>query len=799
MDRDFMEHYLAKPDESLASHTARLLENMRILIAMGYLDPKWEEVLTEAILKHDFGKIFRIFQHRVRTGVRFDPTVEIGHNILSAFFVDLDRGMGQKDYYRAVHIVLNHHHYVDNYEELDKEEKQELIRTGIADILSALAEHGIIYDADEIYRRLSSSRARKKIKKIGDETRTRLLQGYLCKCDYAASAGIPIEFPNDFLVEAMSRLPYQWNELQLFCREHQSESLLISAPTGMGKTEASLLWLGESKGFYVLPLKTAINAIYRRIRDEILQGEKIEERLGLLHGESLDIYLSHREEESEYEKAMNYYTRTRQMSLPLTVTTPDQIFDVVYKYAGYEMKWTTLSYSKIIIDEIQAYSPDLLAYLIYGLQSITRAGGHFAVFTATLPPFVRQLLSKMPKKRELDLSSHQIARGETEEEKEREETDEELCRRLSEIPGVRFSSDSKRHHISLHDRRLEVEDILAVYRREEQKKILVVCNTVKQAQDFYEGLKQEHCEVNLLHAKYIQMHRQSKERMILLDGKTFSKDGARLNDRKIIWIATRIVEASLDIDFDYIFTELTDLSGLFQRLGRCNRKGVKSVEEPNCFVYTKIDPHLFMKGDRGFIDRSIYELSRDALLEQGDGLLTEDRKFEMIDSYLTLERIESKGSAFYEAYWGIYDWIHGLHFGEMDYSEVKKRFRNIISFKVIPQEIYEEYREKIDGIEADWLALDEELRRDQREKKLSKGERADKKMGKMRLHQEINAFCLNVGPYDLPASKGRVIRFGKEEIQIIPGSYSEELGFQRASKEELKKAKKEEESWDAFM
>ena len=35
----------------------------------------------------------------------------------------------------------------------------------------------------------------------------------------------------------------------------------------MGKTEAGLLWIGDTKGFFVLPIRTAINAIYDRVRN----------------------------------------------------------------------------------------------------------------------------------------------------------------------------------------------------------------------------------------------------------------------------------------------------------------------------------------------------------------------------------------------------------------------------------------------------------------------------------------------------------------------------------------------------
>ena len=59
------------------------------------------------------------------------------------------------------------------------------------------------------------------------------------------------------------------------------------------------------------------------------------------------------------------------------------------------MKLTTLSYSRIVIDEIQMYSPDLLAYLIYGMEHIAKMGGKIAIMTATLSPFVKELLENM--------------------------------------------------------------------------------------------------------------------------------------------------------------------------------------------------------------------------------------------------------------------------------------------------------------------------------------------------------------------------------------------------------------------
>ena len=42
-----------------------------------------------------------------------------------------------------------------------------------------------------------------------------------------------------------------------------------------------------------------------------------------------------------------------------------------------ELQVVTLSYSKVIVDEIQMYSPNLFTYIIYGLKIIQKYGGKF--------------------------------------------------------------------------------------------------------------------------------------------------------------------------------------------------------------------------------------------------------------------------------------------------------------------------------------------------------------------------------------------------------------------------------------
>lgn len=344
----------------------------------------------------------------------------------------------------------------------------------------------------------------------------------------------------------------------------------------------------------------------------------------------------------------------------------DQIFDFVYKYPGYELKLATLGYSKIVIDEIQAYGPDLLAYLIYGLEKVAEQGGKIAILTATLPPFIKDLLQKNISFKESENS---------------------------------FTTDVIRHNLKIIDKRINSDDIYDKYkenkRLDKNNKILVVCNTIKEAQSLYSNLSGliDEEELHILHSKFIRKDRLKKEEEIIDFGKTYDENGA-LDKQNGIWISTSIVEASLDIDFDYLFTELQDLNSLFQRVGRCNRKGKKDSSDYNCYVYAKIDEANLTNGDTGFIDSTLFNLSREAILTI-DGLLSEEEKVRIIDIYLTTEKLNN--SDYMRKYKEVYNFISNIQPYKFKMEEVD--LRNILSEEIIPSPVYENYLGDIREIE----------------------------------------------------------------------------------------------------
>ena len=739
----------AKPNKSIIEHTNDLLDVLEILWNLGYIkEERIYELIQKACIYHDIGKINKEFQKRVKNkGIKFDENKEVAHNVLSLYFIDESKFNNKEDYLIVSNAVVNHHDYCD---------------IGLA-----------IREKSDIIENLLEGLDHKKVKKvipakiasISQDIDAIKIKGYLHKCDYSASSGYTAEYENNFLEKSLENVlnkwkldnqDASWNELQQYCIENKNENIIAIAQTGMGKTEAGLLWISDNKGFFILPIRTAINAIYDRTKKYISSyGGNLEEQLGLLHSSSLE-YLLLQSEDDKYDDKDEYIDKkedkeiieyekiAKQLSLPINVSTIDQLFDFVYKYPAYELKLTTLSYSKIVIDEIQMYGPDLLAYLVYGLERIVEQGGKVAILTATLPPFVKELLSKNIK---------------------------------FKIKEDGFTDNSKRHNLKILDKRIDSNDICNKYRENEKlnksNKILVVCNSITQAQNLYEEISDilGNKNLHILHSKFIKCERLSKESEIIEFGKTYKDNKSNELDKQSgIWISTSIVEASLDIDFDYLFTELQDLNSLFQRLGRCNRKGKKDSSENNCYIYTQIDERSFINGDRGYIDKDIFELSKEAI-SLWEGQISEKEKIELINKYLTMDKI--KNSNYITQYKHTYNFIKNLTPDTFKSDEVK--LRNILSKDIIPSPIYHEYNGDIKELE---LKL--------KDKSLNSPEN---KGEKIKLQNKLKKYTVSVHPnhitnYYRALKNGLAIRYDNvrvsdyEYIPVIECEYTE-LGYRQ--------------------
>ena len=646
--------YYAKsnPTETIKEHTNKLLENLEILkrtygakivqvIDMSE-DKFWQ--LMEIICKyHDVGKVYSGFQNVIRKAIG-EPLLatkfnneQIKHEQISPMFVPYKEYKLTKKERKLVYQAIYYHHERENIIHIDEQLLNEIIKEDIEPNIEKIENELQIKIPELKTTYLGMVEGQARITEFDDMYKDYcIMKGLLHRLDHCSSAWISVEDEtkdeiSKFVEEFMKKKNFEPNDLQQFSKANQNKNVIVIGSTGMGKTEGALLWSNHDKTFFTLPLRISINAIYDRIKETIGY-----EHVGLLHSTAID-YLDDKNEENEFEKieqARNLYEK-------ITTCTIDQIFPFVFKYRGYEKIYATLSYSKVVIDEIQAYSPEIVAVILKGLQMINNLNGKFMVMTATLPRIYKEKLEEMGIKFEYD----------------------------------EFIKDTIRHKIQLVDSGIE-EDLEEIKENSKNKKVLIIVNTINKAIEIYQKLKDEDVQnVNLLHSRFIQSDRSEKERNI----KEFSKN----RDEAGIWITTQIVEASLDIDFDMLYTEMSSLDSLFQRLGRCYRSREYCENIPNVKIYIKDTSGV------GYIyDEEIYEKSIELLRPYNGAILQEKVKIDLVDKLYSKEMLQ--GTEFYKKFKDAFKILDNI----IDYDTSKKDaqhiLRNIDNIDVIPKIIYDE-------------------------------------------------------------------------------------------------------------
>lgn len=651
-----MNKYLAKSDgETIIQHTQELLNEWDLLKRLypKALGNKEWQLLKDACKYHDLGKMNLKFQMKLNDNHSMEPG-EIPHALLSITLLPttelLSEGFSEDQVAALAYAIALHHDR--NLDEISiNEYKQEI---------QALQKQANKFPFKKLGLKQKKPRRLSSIYyswnyypsvEDGYYHEFVLLKGLLNRLDYAASGHYQVESSPRIQVDRGVLNKWRekdpkakWNSLQEWTGQHRNESIVVIGQTGLGKTECALRWISDDKGFFLLPLKSAINSIYRRLSENYGLDNQ---HLALLYSDMMAFLLERRKDFTGVERQIN---ESRALSKQLTVATLDQLFNFVYHYRGYEAKLATLSYSKVVIDEIQMYSPMLLAYIIYGLKIIQDYGGKFEIMTATLAPFILDLMHKQ---------------------------------------GLKFNQpkepfiDNKlkvRHSVKVISQPISSETILKGYH---DNKVLVVCNTVSQAESIYDDLCKKVDNVHLIHSRFIRRDRAKLEKEICQFGRSTNTESG-------IWIGTQVVEASLDIDFDVLFTELSELNGLFQRMGRCYRKRVfdGSKDTYNVFVFDggKHNPSGISNSDKSVVDYGIYRLAKQAL-QNVNGPLSEMQKIDLINNFYTTEKIEQESDDYLATVADTVSFLRVIADDHIDKKRVKRDFRNIESIDVIPEQV----------------------------------------------------------------------------------------------------------------
>lgn len=673
----------SKPIESIAEHTKLLLEKLTELENIygeklsENANVSWNEIkklLIIAAQYHDAGKVYTPFQNQIceALDISITPTDMpsiLKHEQLSPLFLPALELNLTREEEKIVKTAIYFHHErksksvlpKDFYVVIDQVIEKDF-KPRIKEIASELQ-----LPINQSMKSIQLSFIKNEIQNKKEEKERYLLycmvKGLLHKLDYTASAHMSIEkksvVPISVCVEDfMRKNKFKQNELQKFCQAHQKENLVLIGSTGIGKTEAALLWSESSKLFFTLPFRVSINAIYDRILEN-LNYEK--DFLGLLHSTAFD-YLEQKEDlKEELEMQQEIYEKSRMLSMNITTCTIDQIFPFAFLYKGYEYIYSVLSYSKIVIDEIQAYSPHIVAVLLKGIEMIHDIGGKFMIMTATLPGIYKE---------ELEARKIPFQFGTYLKKNEKGE-------------------EVKRHRVSLLEKSI-LEDVDLIIERAATKKVLVIVNTIRQAIKIYQECKQKIIDqekeitCKVLHSRFIQKDRNLKEHEI--------KEFSEKENETGIWITTQLVEASIDIDFDVLYTEAATLDSLFQRMGRCYRKRELQNENTNVFIYTK-EASGISNSKGGIYDVELVEKGISKLKEVNGQILEEEQKIKMVEKLYSKENL--KGTKFLDEFENSVRILNNFESNTLDKEKAQKMLREMQSSTVIPEVFYEDIVEEI--------------------------------------------------------------------------------------------------------
>jgi CRISPR-associated endonuclease/helicase Cas3 len=419
-----------------------------------------------------------------------------------------------------------------------------------------------------------------------------LLYGGLKNCDHMGSARIEklywLENQHfNFLKEQEVKHGFYTHQQQ--CADTIGNTIL-TAPTGSGKTESAMLWakkqieeFGNGRVFYVLPFTASINAMFERLgHDEKGLGT---DNVGMLHGKLSD-YLYDYFDDFQYsltekkEKISSLKDKFKNVITPVKVVTPFQLIKHIYGLKGFEQGLFEWSGAYFIFDEIHAYSPDVVAQIKVLLEFATNyLNVRVMIMTATLPSFLKNELTQAGNYCEIQAT-------------------EELYKKFA------------RHRLILRGGLLDKDLIRKSLN--EGKKVLVVCNTVKQAQGVYKDLKDNATRSVLLHSAFNGKDRSEHENEL--------KKGEIDKENPIqLLVGTQAIEVSLDIDYDIIFTECAPFDALIQRFGRVNRKREKGICD--VVVFTENNKTDFYIYPKEVIERTLMVLEK--IKSSNEGVIQE--------------------------------------------------------------------------------------------------------------------------------------------------------------------------------
>ncbi len=371
---------------------------------------------------------------------------------------------------------------------------------------------------------------------------------------------------------------FQPNAVQRTSADLPPGLVIIEAPMGCGKTEAALhlaqRWIADRhhQGFYfALPTQVTSNRIHLRIGRFLRNTLEEAARFRLAHGHAWledDFHLELRPTYSKADlsddgnpfanvrEARSWFASSKHALLaPYGVGTIDQALQGMVTVKHFFVRRFALAGKVVILDEVHSYDIYTGTLVVALVRELLNLGCSVIILSATLTARRRQELLEAADCMEgqspaaYPLITH-AAPGLGVQHLE-------LQWNLSKNVAVRAEWYTE----------YTILDEL-IRRSEAGQHVLWIRNTVVEAQSAFDGLRGQIREgtikTGLLHSRFPFARRQELESDWLEHlGKNRSPEGPGS-----ILIATQVVEQSVDIDLDFIVSDLAPTDMLIQRMGR---------------------------------------------------------------------------------------------------------------------------------------------------------------------------------------------------------------------------------------
>ncbi len=331
----------------------------------------------------------------------------------------------------------------------------------------------------------------------------------------------------------------------------------LNLPTGAGKTNLTLLYamtqmskLDKKRMFYVAPFLSILEQNAKVIKDHLDDKTILEHHSNAISRKLEDKNLDFEEkefEEDEKSEALKEYI-LESWDDTVVLTTMVQFFNTLFKDKSSNIRrFYNLNNSVIILDEVQSLPIEVTYNFNLMLNFISKAmNTTFILCTATQPIY------------DFDELNHKILYGGINNENAELIVlthDEREVFKRTEVRLINYGKVTTIHEMT----NMVLEN--------SNKSVLIILNTKKAVLKTFENLKEEYGEKNLY---YLTTYMCAQHRSdIISEIKTKLARG-----EKLICVSSQLIEAGVDLDFEFLIRSYAGIDSIIQAIGRCNREGL---------------------------------------------------------------------------------------------------------------------------------------------------------------------------------------------------------------------------------